>query len=80
MFLGFKMAIVRRYSLTVNKAQCKLCEDVIESKYRHDFVQCKCGEISVDGGLSYAKRSASNLDNIIELSEGSIEEYEVNHE
>jgi hypothetical protein len=74
------MTIVRRYSLTANKAQCKLCEDVIESKYRHDFVRCKCGEISVDGGLSYTKRSARNLDNIIELSEGSIEEYEVNHE
>lgn len=33
------------------------CKDVIESKYRHDFVTCSCGNISVDGGNDYFKRS-----------------------
>lgn len=51
-----------------NKAQCKLCDDVIESKYRHDFVSCKCGEIFVDGGKDYLRRGGE-LDDIIELSE-----------
>ena len=29
----------------------------IESKDRHDFVRCNCGNIAVDGGLDYIKRS-----------------------
>jgi hypothetical protein len=60
----------------VNKAQCKLCLDIIESKYGHDFVRCKCGEIFVDGGKNYLRRGASNFDNFIELSETHEEEYE----
>jgi len=52
-----------------NKAQCKLCKDIIESKYRHDFVSCKCGEIFVDGGRDYLRRGARNFDNLLELSE-----------
>ena len=52
-----------------NKAQCRLCNDVIESKHRHDFVRCSCGAIAVDGGKDYIRRCAKDLDNIIELSE-----------
>lgn len=33
-----------------NRAKCKLCESIIESFHSTDMVQCKCGEISVDGG------------------------------
>jgi hypothetical protein len=65
-----------RYVVKLNKAKCKICSDVIESKHRHDFVRCSCGEISVDGGKDYLKRSAKNFDNLIELSEGYTEEYE----
>lgn len=65
-----------RYVVTLNKAKCKVCDDVIESKHRHDFVRCSCGEISVDGGKDYLKRSAKNFDNLIEMSEDYIEEYE----
>jgi tRNA(Ile2) C34 agmatinyltransferase TiaS len=68
--------ILKREVVVVNKAQCKLCGDVIESKHGHDFVRCKCGEIAVDGGKNYLRRSAKNLDNIIELSETYEEEYE----
>ena len=39
-----------------NRARCKKCGDVIESKHVHDFVTCKCGSISVDGGPSYKRR------------------------
>lgn len=61
----------------VNKAQCKLCGDIIESKSGHDFKWCKCGEIAVDGGKNYIRRAANNLDNIIELSETYEEEVEI---
>lgn len=39
-----------------NKAQCLICKDTIESVHRHDFVQCKCGNIFVDGGHEYLRR------------------------
>lgn len=42
--------------IAVNKARCKKCGDVIESKYRHDFVTCNCKTISVDGGRDYLRR------------------------
>ena len=38
-----------------NSAICKKCKDEIESKYRHDFVTCKCGAISIDGGKEYGR-------------------------
>ncbi len=36
-----------------NRARCRKCQDIVESKHRHDFVQCKCGAIAVDGGTDY---------------------------
>ena len=33
-----------------NRAKCKLCKNIIESKYEGDNVHCECGEISIDGG------------------------------
>ena len=39
-----------------NMAKCKKCGDVIESKYRHDFVYCSCQAIAVDGGKDYLRR------------------------
>jgi hypothetical protein len=65
-----------RVVVTLNRCQCKLCEDIITSTYRHDMVHCKCGEIFTDGGNSYIRRGANNLSNIIDMSEGYTEEYE----
>lgn len=59
-----------------NMAQCKLCGDVLESIHRNDFQRCKCGEITVDGGKDYIKRSAKDLSNIIEMSDTYDEVYE----
>lgn len=39
-----------------NAVICKKCDDFIVSKHRHDFVTCKCGAISVDGGQAYLRR------------------------
>lgn len=56
-----------------NVAECRQCGYVIESKHRHDFVTCKCGAISVDGGRDYLRRSADDLNDIIDRSEFSEE-------
>ena len=37
------------------KLQCNKCKDIIESKHVHDFVECKCGAIFVDGGDEYTR-------------------------
>lgn len=50
-----------------NKAQCKKCQDIIESRSINDLKRCSCGSIAVDGGLEYIKR-IGNQENIIELS------------
>jgi ribosomal protein L32 len=42
-------------STLVNAAVCRKCGDRIESKHRHDFVTCKCGAISLDGGNDYVR-------------------------
>lgn len=42
--------------LTRNMVQCRMCDDIIESKYRHDFVWCTCKAIFTDGGLDYVRR------------------------
>lgn len=52
-----------------NKAQCRKCKDIIESKFRHDFVECKCGEIFVDGGKDYHRRGAKNMANFIRIND-----------
>lgn len=41
----------------INAATCHNCGRYIRSKNRHDFVTCECGQISVDGGSWYARRS-----------------------
>jgi len=52
----------------INAAKCNSCGEEIRSKNRHDFVTCKCGNVSVDGGSWYAKRSfvdGASFENII---------------
>jgi hypothetical protein len=46
-----------------NRAKCLLCGDIIESKHRHDFVKCSCGEIFVDGGNEYWRAGAMDFKN-----------------
>ena len=42
--------------IKVNRIKCKFCGDIIESKHRHDFVECKCRKVAVDGGTDYLRR------------------------
>ena len=39
-----------------NSAMCLACNEEIESRHRHDFVRCSCGNVMVDGGKDYLKR------------------------
>lgn len=57
------------YKKFKNKARCKLCGDIIESKFTHNFVSCKCGEIFLDGGNSYWRSGANKLANIERIEE-----------
>ena len=64
-----------RTVVVVNKCQCARCLDVIESRHRHDFVQCSCGAIFTDGGTEYIRRGGE-IENIIDMSETYEETFE----
>lgn len=51
-----------------NRAKCLLCSHVIRSVHRHDYVVCPCGNLSVDGGSWYLKRSAKDTTKFKDLS------------
>ena len=51
-----------------NKVKCLVCGDIIESKSRHDFKWCSCGNIAVDGGREYLRR-VGDLQKYEDLSE-----------
>lgn len=58
-----------------NAAHCLDCGDTIRSRNRHDFVTCSCGNISVDGGSWYARRSVKgHYENLIEYFDDAEEE------
>lgn len=44
-----------RRKVIKNAIQCNLCGDIIESTYRHDFVECSCKACFVDGGHDYQR-------------------------
>ena len=52
-----------------NKIQCNHCKQIIESKHTHDFVQCQCGKVAVDGGLDYQKRCFEREGDYTEMSD-----------
>jgi hypothetical protein len=43
----------------MSKAKCLDCEDILESKHRHHFVKCKCGNSFIDGGDDYFRGGGS---------------------
>ncbi|WPZ37261.1 hypothetical protein T8K17_25630 (plasmid) [Thalassobaculum sp. OXR-137] len=48
--------------LARNAARCLRCGDIIESKHTHDYVECSCGNIAVDGGPSYNRMAGRGLE------------------
>ena len=56
--------------LSKNSVKCLVCNTTLESKHQHDFQQCNCSNKAfVDGGLSYNRIGAMDLDLIEILSE-----------
>lgn len=53
--------------------RCKLCGDEIYSLGRHDYVECSCGNCSVDGGFDYLKISYKEEDSF-DFIEGDLDE------
>lgn len=71
-FTYWEMPIKERRKLDVgdiydNKVQCKKCNWIIRSKNRHNYVSCKCGAVSVDGGSWYQKITGNEKDYISHL-------------
>ena len=50
-----------RYIQTIHALYCKKCKDTIQSKHPHDFKQCSCGAIGIDGGISAGNRVLGDL-------------------
>ena len=56
--------------LSKNSVKCLVCNTILESKHRHDFVMCPCpNETACDGGLEYQRTLAVDLDLIENLCE-----------
>lgn len=51
-----------------NRAKCLLCGDIVESVSVHDYRECSCGAMAVDGGKNYLRRMG-NPSQIEDLSE-----------
>jgi hypothetical protein len=66
--------------ILLNAGQCPNCKEFLVSKHRHDYVVCKCEAISLDGGVSYLKRSGYLKDLSICLdARGIIDNPELSH-
>lgn len=51
-------------SKKLNRIKCAKCNTICTSRHRHDFVTCKCGAVSCDGGNCYQK-VVGDLENIL---------------
>lgn len=52
-----------------NRAKCKLCQSIIQSFHTYDYVSCKCGEISIDGGDEVLRVYAKNWENFLRIDD-----------
>ena len=51
-----------------NAIRCNVCGEEIESRHVHDFVTCRCGACSVDGGREYLRRCFRERDSYTDIS------------
>ena len=51
-----------------NAIRCNVCGEEIESRHVHDFVTCRCGACSVDGGREYLRRCFRSRDCYTDIS------------
>lgn len=55
--------------IIANRAKCRMCGDIIESKSDNDLVSCSCEMLTVDGGLNHLSRICRCHEDFIEMSE-----------
>lgn len=55
------------------KIKCLICEDIIESKYIHNLVNCKCNNCYIDGGQYYLHFGGNDFDKILIIFDDGIE-------
>ena len=55
------------------KLKCLICNEVIESKYTHDFVSCKCGGCFVDGGKEYFRCGGKDFSKMLVIYDDGTE-------
>ena len=41
--------------MKISAIKCKDCDDVIYARARHDYRECSCGSVAIDGGFDYVK-------------------------
>ena len=51
-----------------NQAQCTKCGDIIFSAHVHDYVECTCKAISIDGGNSYLRHGCDVPSSFLDMS------------
>lgn len=47
------------------KIKCLICGDIIDSKYRHNLVSCKCENCYIDGGNDYCHFEGKDFNKIL---------------
>lgn len=62
------MTQLLRRKLIRNRVRCVKCDTVLESRHRHDFRSCPCGNF-IDGGLSYVRAGLAEGASFEDLSE-----------
>jgi len=59
----------------MGKVKCLVCNEILESKYRHDFIMCDCSNRTfVDGGDDYLRMGGVDMDKIEVIKEKKDEE------
>lgn len=56
------------YILKRHIVQCRHCKDVIETTEEHDFQECSCKKIAVDGGIQKGCRRLGLRSDVLDLS------------
>ena len=55
------------------KIKCLLCNDIIESKHRHNLISCKCNNCYIDGGQDYLHFGGEDFGKILILFDDGTE-------
>ena len=55
------------------KLKCLICGEIIESKFRHDLVECKCESCFVDGGKDYFRFGGKDFSKMLIINDDGTE-------